>query len=284
MKRCQDKISHILNGPYSKPFRDWYADIAESNTLEDIAEVHHNMLLGSLKLINDCSGDDVSKLRKAEDVAIVRSIIAASIIISKLSDTYEYLWTPYDLKVPRNKVVDDVLEGNAGMEDLGRQAEEGMDVDGEDLEHLDDHEFLDLVDMKKSSIYRFLRKLERYYVTCRIITSELVSLVRSGSELNVKVETVPILTTISTPAKENEYPTFEDFFTQRMRVDLSMLDPKKVGGLRDSWPQKWRSQNLFLHAEMQIALFYALNPHLYPNQGFIGVSKKCCWCCDFVLK
>src|SRR5204863_6589088 len=26
------------------------------------------------------------------------------------------------------------------------------------------------------------------------------------------------------------------------------------------------------------------NPHVIPMQGFIAVSKKCCWCCDFVLK
>jgi len=31
-------------------------------------------------------------------------------------------------------------------------------------------------------------------------------------------------------------------------------------------------------------MFYALNPHLNSIQGFIGVSKKCCWCCDFVLR
>jgi hypothetical protein len=97
------------------------------------------MLLGSLKLIGDCSGDDVSNPRKAEDVAIVRSLVAY-FIISKLSDTHEDSWTAYNPEVLRNKVVDDVLERNASVEDLGRRAEEGMDVDREHTEHLDDHE------------------------------------------------------------------------------------------------------------------------------------------------
>jgi hypothetical protein len=156
-----------------------------------------------------------------------------------------------------------------------------MDVDQEDL---DDQETLNLSEMMKSSIYRFLRKLEKYYVACRIITSELVSLIHSGADLNVKVESVPVSTAITTPALQNEYSSYEDFSTQRARVDVSTLDPQKVNSLRDLWPQRWRSDTLFLHPEMQIVLFYDFNRHLCPIQNFIGLSRKCCWCCDFILK
>jgi hypothetical protein len=85
-----------------------------------------------------------------------------------------------------------------------------MDVDQEDL---DDQETLNLSEMMKSSIYRFLRKLEKYYVASRIITSELVSLIHSGADLNVKVESMPVSTAITTPALQNEYSSYEDFST-----------------------------------------------------------------------
>ena len=153
-----------------------------------------------------------------------------------------------------------------------------MDVDTEED---DDRESLDAEEMKKSSIYRFVQKLSRYYVACGVITSELVALVRLGAGVNITVETVPISVTTSTPAKENEYPSLESFLEQCMQIDVKSLDPQKVRCLRDLWPRDRNSQNLFLHAEMQMALFYALNPLLCPIQGFIGVSKKCC---DFILK
>jgi hypothetical protein len=214
----------------------------------------------------------------------VHAISNASIIIDGFAGSLEERWTIYDSKISPNKVAVDALETNEdnlqGEQVDGRQT----GVDQDDTEDLDDHESLDQIEMTRSSIYRFLQKLSRYYVACRIITSELVALVRSGAEPNITVETVPISMTTSTPADENEYPSFESYFEQCVRADVKSLDPKKVDRLLDKWPRDRESQNLFLHAEMQIALFYALNPLLCSIQGFIGVSKKCCWCCDFVLE
>jgi hypothetical protein len=187
------------------------------------------------------------------------------LLIDGFAGSLEEQWAIYDSKVSHDEVSVDALETN------------------EDAEDLDDRESLDQMEMARSSIYRFLRKLSRYYVACSVITSELVALVRSGAKPNITVETVHISMIASTPANENEYPSFESFFEQCMRVDLKSLDPKKVDLLRDKWPLERESQILYLHAEMQIALFYALNPQLCPVQGFIGVSKKCCWCCNFVL-
>jgi len=186
----------------------------------------------------------------------------------------------YDTRTSEHSVTVDALGTQEDVQ--GEQVDGGrMDVDTEED---DDRESLDPEEMRKSSIYRFVQKLSRYYVACGVIISELIALVRSGAGVNIKVDTVPISIITSTPANENEYPTLESFLEQRMDIDLKSLDPQKVGHLRDSWPHDIKSQNLFLHAEMQIALFYALNPELCPIQGFIGVSKKCCWCCDFILK
>lgn len=42
--------------------------------------------------------------------------------------------------------------------------------------------------------------------------------------------------------------------------------------------KKCRSK-LTLHAEMQIVVFYEVNPHLIPRMRFIGTSKKACFLC-----
>ncbi|KIM92201.1 hypothetical protein PILCRDRAFT_114655 [Piloderma croceum F 1598] len=150
----------------------------------------------------------------------------------------------------------------------GEQVDGGQTDKEENTEDLDDRESLDPEVMKKSSIYRFLRKLSRYHVACSLVTSEVVALLRIGAEHNIKVETVPISTTTSTPANENEHASFDSFFERCVRTDLKLLDPMKVNNLRDSWLRDRQSENLFLHAEMQIALFCALNPQLYPIRGF----------------
>jgi hypothetical protein len=85
-----------LNGTYSKLFRDWYANIARSNALGDITDFHRPTILESLRLISDCAGDHFSKSRNTEDVAIVRSIVAYSIIFSRLSGIFERQWVVYD--------------------------------------------------------------------------------------------------------------------------------------------------------------------------------------------
>jgi OTT_1508-like deaminase len=211
---------------------------------------------------------------------VVRVIAHAHVIIDKCTSSLEDQWAAYDTGTSKHRAVVDTLETQKDMQ--GEQVDGGrMDVDTEED---NDHESLDAEEMKKSSIYRFVQKLSRYYVACGVIISELVVLARFGARIDITVETIPISITTSTPAKENEYPSLESFLKQCIQIDVESLDPQKVRRLRDSWPHDRNSQNLFLHAEMQMALFYALNPLLCPIQGFIGVSKKCCWCCDFIFK
>ena len=61
--------------------------------------------------------------------------------------------------------------------------------------------------------------------------------------------------TTSMLANENKYPSFKTFFELCVQADVKSLDPKKIDRLRDQWAHDRKSQNLFLHAEMQIALF-----------------------------
>jgi hypothetical protein len=155
---------------------------------------------------------------------------------------------------------------------------QNQDVDDDDRETLDDE------DLKKNAVYRFIRKLSRYYTACFNIVRELVALHRTRLPFTVMVETVPFMVTMSTPEKENEYPDLRSFFADRLSTDLRTLESKAINTLRDKWERSWKYASLYLHAEMQMALFYSFNPQLLPIQGFIGVSKKCCWCCNFVLK
>lgn len=113
----------------------------------------------------------------------------------------------------------------------------------EDTEDLDDRESLD---SEVSSIYRFLRKLSRYHVSCSLVTSEVAALLRISAERNIKVETVPISITTSTPANEIEHTSFDSFFKRCVQTDLKLLDPMKVNNLRDSWLRDRKSNNLSL--------------------------------------
>jgi len=54
----------------------------------------------------------------------------------------------------------------------------------------------------------------------------------SYATINVTVETVPLLTTTSTPAKQHEYRSCEEFFMERLQTDMNT---KKVNKLRNSW-------------------------------------------------
>ena len=135
---------------------------------------------------------------------MVSSIVHASTIIATYGNNLESQWAVYDSKISYNKIVADRPQGLGNEEDLKRDQAQDMS------EYDNDRESLDPAEMKKSSIYQFFWKLERYYVACQVVTSELVHLVRPGNAehnviINVTVKTVPILMTTSTPAEQNEH-------------------------------------------------------------------------------
>jgi hypothetical protein len=194
-----------------------------------------------------------------DDETTLFAIVAAHRIISAgvtSKFSFEQEWTQYDAPSPPSTMIE------------------------ENLEHC---ETLDEEDCRKSIIHRFLHKLGRYHSTCRVIVRELVRL-RRGHDLSIAIETVPILNTTRSPSNENEYPDLDSFFLNRFHVDVRTVDSEKLDRLCGRWVAAWKTDVLTLHAEMQLALFYAGNPQILPIQGYIGTSQKCCWCCDFVLK
>jgi len=255
---CRTKILTIFSEPYSKPFRTWYEDVRASKLSLDTIGHDKDVILAFLNAIYQSSGGNEKKPRK--DEIIIAAIISACrvVIDTDTLKTLEPQWINYQAStLPLNKPLD---------------------------KELDEDECLDPPDIQKSAVHRFLWKLARYYTACHTVVCKLVFLCRSWDMLCVKVDTVPIIKNTSTPSKEHEYNNLDTFLKQWMKRDPKTLNPKKTNRLRDKWTPTWKTTNLFLHAEMQLVLFYTLNPQLSPIQGFIGVSKKCCWCCDFVLK
>jgi len=128
-------------------------------------------ILASSHVIISCTSDSVSTFENAEDV--VRVIAHAHVIIDKCTSSLEDQWAAYDTGTSKHRAVVDTLETQEDMQ--GEQVDGGrMDVDTEED---DDRESLDAEEMKKSSIYRFVQKLSRYYVACGvIIRSSLLSL------------------------------------------------------------------------------------------------------------
>jgi hypothetical protein len=101
-----------LIGPYSEPFREWYANIDKSNPLEGAGPLDPR-LLRALQVINNCSGD-VSTLTDASDIdAIVGSIIHASAIIAKYGDILESQRAVYNHKIYYDKVAADMPQEHA---------------------------------------------------------------------------------------------------------------------------------------------------------------------------
>ena len=117
-----------------------------------------------------------------------------------------------------------------------------------------------------------------------LLFASLPLFVALGINLDISIGTVPILQTTSTPNLENEYPDLDGFLRDCIGVDRKILDSQKVDKLAGRWRTASEKGHLVLHAEMQLLLFYATNPQFFPTQGCIGVSKKCCWCCDFVFQ
>jgi hypothetical protein len=64
-------------------------------------------------------------------------------------------------------------------------------------EDIDDYETLEEEDLGKSVIHRFLRKLSRYHASCFIIVRELAAIHRSGQDLDISIQKVPIVQTTS---------------------------------------------------------------------------------------
>jgi hypothetical protein len=248
--RCRKKIAAIFGDFYSKPFRAWFANKSAAY-LGSVLPEDQTGVAEYFELVDLAVTDH-------RDEKIVWAAIMAAYNLISVGVTSEYSfedqWTKHDTSF--------------------------IACD----ETIDEYETLDENDLRKSVIHRFVHKLARYYSSCNIIVRELVAFRRNGHKLDIKIKTVPISKTTSTPLDENEHGDLDSFLRDRTGVVRATLDSKKLSKVADRWKTSSSKSNLVLHAEMQLVLFYATQSEFFPIQGYIGVSKKCCWSCNFVFK
>jgi hypothetical protein len=100
----------------------------------------------------------------------------------------------------------------------------------------------------------------------------------------VTLETIHPTSVLFSPSEDNEPMTFDVYLEHNFSLKASVLQPVKSSRIKETWASSRQKRTAFLHTELKIALFYALNPSLFPLGGYIGVSKRCCFLCDFVFK
>lgn len=133
----------------------------------------------------------------------------------------------------------------------------------------------------------YLSKIARYLSAANNIVACLVYLRtrrRQGVTKSFVVEPVGSSTVMTSASQDGEPPDLDTYLSENFDLSSKSLLPSKAGGAKDSWALAREKPTLFFHAELKMAIFYALNPDLFPVGGYIAVSKKCCKLCDFVLK
>jgi hypothetical protein len=161
VERCRAKITSILNELYSMPFATWYGtehllasflEFAPENQVDELTDFFYALKKAS------------ERTRSDKQIALaIRS--AHLIILSGITSlpSFEQRWATYDSPASPSTTSE---------------------------EDSDDQETLDGEDCQKSTIHRFLHKLAWYNIMCHTIISELVSLHRSGHDLDIAIETV----------------------------------------------------------------------------------------------
>jgi len=211
--------------------------------------------------------------------AMVNSVASSYIILHSFD---------YSLKNLHKPFLDNSLEKFCQCEHPGEQIKTGppsaaMDGATKDYRPWNPTEY------ERRAVSRLLRRLGKYYAASCTLVSELVDIVRrTGCGLCIQVQALPFqlsMDIMRTPKVENEYSSVDDFFRRCVTAGMWDLDFKKLEGFCNTWVKQWSSEVLYLHVEMQFALFYALNPDLSPKRNYIGMcGKKCCFCCDFVIR
>jgi hypothetical protein len=146
-----------------------------------------------------------------------------------------------------------------------------------------------LLEVMSSEVQSFIKRLARYPTAAATLVKTFIDIkllhkTPAASLFDVVAINITRPESILTCAADSDEPSsFEDYLTV---FDLTSKDliPQKIDQVRDTWCTARSRKTFFLHAELQLALFYIQNPERCPLGGFIGVSKKCCHLCDFVLK
>ncbi|KAJ7207958.1 hypothetical protein GGX14DRAFT_634593 [Mycena pura] len=138
-------------------------------------------------------------------------------------------------------------------------------------------------------IRRYVSHLARYSTAAEHVVECFKFLRRTcqrPSASTFTVQCVPLLDSLrlGSAADDEEPINIETYLRDNFNVPYKSLLPNKGSQARDSWTAARNRKCSFLHTELQLAMFYCLNPDLLPVAGYIGVSKRCCGLCAFVLK
>ena len=142
-----------------------------------------------------------------------------------------------------------------------------------------------------SSCYRYLDKLDRYFLSSRAIATYLVFLHRKGMLKHnaFQVKTVSGFKLCANAEEEGDYTSFRAFLASFHSEDRPKcyiredLNNEKIKRLEDTWLRD-RKRERVVHCELQLILFYMLRPNILPIGYFIGVNKYCCRLCALVIK
>ncbi|KAJ7207962.1 hypothetical protein GGX14DRAFT_396160 [Mycena pura] len=138
-------------------------------------------------------------------------------------------------------------------------------------------------------IRRYVSHLARYSTAAEHVVECFKFLRRTCQRPNAStftIQCVPLLDSLrlGSAADDEEPINIETYLRDNFNVPYKSLLPNKGSQARDSWTAARNRKCSFLHTELQLAMFYCLNPDLLPVAGYIGVSKRCCGLCAFVLK
>lgn len=268
-ERCQAQITRIFRSPYNTlrfQHRFTWAESTEGGYLSSVKgskdlQAAHSMF----ESINATRSPNASEKDRCKALIAANEITKPSTFRS-LVDRNPRVDTP-QVALSQNQVISDSEEGDR-----------------------DDAESLTTEELYKTPYERFLREAGLYAASATVIVYQLARFrsrcsrsSRFPGSSEIRVETTGISVTKEHPSAENEFATFEDYLSH-LGVDIAGLDEKAISPCRDGWTYRRTSNFIYLHAEMQMAMFYALNPSVLPINGFLGVSKRCCWSCDFVLQ
>ncbi|KAJ6565970.1 hypothetical protein B0H10DRAFT_1074385 [Mycena sp. CBHHK59/15] len=130
--------------------------------------------------------------------------------------------------------------------------------------------------------------MARYSTAAKNIAGCLIALrIRHPSSPTASifdVVTVEMDPTMASPLDDGEPAAFDECLNKTLSLNFHQLDSGKGDGTKDTWDSESRKRTMFLHTELQLSCFYALHPDLCPLGCYIGVSKRCCFLCDFVIK
>ncbi|KAJ6469620.1 hypothetical protein C8R47DRAFT_794447 [Mycena vitilis] len=132
----------------------------------------------------------------------------------------------------------------------------------------------------------YLHKVARYRTAADQIVSGLQYVLHQARSLpdSFQVTTVDRVSSLFSASEDDEPDSLDRYLRDHLGLTYASLLTGKAIATKDAWSSARSNKCLLFHAELRLALFYALNDDKYPINGYIGVSKRCCGLCDFVLK